>query len=141
MKFPEWLKPRVYGSLSYRAACPSETDEQITFFSHLRRNYPELGRIALHPRNEGQRTYYQAAKHKAEGLAVGAADIVICGSPTFVCELKRRDHRKSKWQDGQLAFLEACAAQGCFVCVALGWEAASLALIDWLNIAHKSGQP
>lgn len=139
MRFPEWLK--VYGSLSYRAACPSETDEQITFFSHLRRNYPELGRIALHPRNEGQRTYHQAAKHKAEGLTVGAADIVIPGCLAFVCELKRRDHRKSKWQDGQLDYLEACAKQGAFVCVALGWQAATLALTDWQEIVRKNDQP
>lgn len=139
MKFPSWLK--VYGSLSYRSACPSETDEQITFFSHLRRNYPELGRIALHPRNEGARTYHQAAKHKAEGLTVGAADIVIPGCPAFVCELKRLDHTKSKWQDGQLEFLEACAKQGAFVCVALGWEAAIEALTDWQKIARKSDPP
>lgn len=139
MKFPNWLK--VYGSQSYRGHCPSEADEQITFFNYLRRAHPKLGLIALHPRNEGARTFHQAARHKAEGMAKGAADIIIPSSPSFVCEMKRRDHTKSTWQDGQLAFLEACAAQGCFVCVALGWEAASLALIDWLNIAHKSGQP
>lgn len=143
MKIPDWLP--CYGDTKYRGDCPKETAEQITFFSKLRREYPDcLGIIAVHPRNEqllrgGQ--FSALAKHKAEGMSTGASDILIPGSPSFVCELKRLDHTKSKWQDGQLSYLEAAHNKGAFVCVALGWESAWQALIDWQamgsNTVHR----
>lgn len=126
MKFPTWLEVR--GNTDYRGQCPSESAEQVTFFNQLP---AELRAIAIHPRNEGKRNHQQAAKHKAEGLTPGAADIIIPGAPTFVCELKRLDHTKSRWQSGQVDYLEACHAAGCFVCVALGWEAAMDAVREW----------
>ena len=143
MKFPGWLP--VYGDTTYRGPCPKEAAEQVTFFNQLRKHYPAtLGRIALHPRNEGQLVGGQHSsidKQKAEGMAVGASDIVIPGSPSFVCELKRRDHAKSAWQDGQLDYLEAAQAEGAFVCVALGWEAAWQALQDWQKKTQKPFDP
>jgi hypothetical protein len=122
MKFPDWLT--VYGDKDFRGKCPTETAEQITFFAELRRQFPIQGAVALHIRNEGIRTWQQAIRHCSEGMIKGAADIIIPGSPTFVCELKRKDHTKSSWQDGQLDYLRACQEAGCNVCVALGWEAA-----------------
>src|SRR5690554_6163899 len=114
MKFPGWLP--VYGDTTYRGPCPKEAAEQVTFFNQLRKHYPAtLGRIALHPRNEGQLVGGQHSsidKQKAEGMAVGASDIVIPGSPSFVCELKRRDHAKSAWQDGQLDYLRPPRRRG-----------------------------
>jgi hypothetical protein len=124
----------VYGDTSYRGPCASETNEQTTFFNELRRKYPDIALIALHPRNEGKRTYQQAMRHKAEGMAAGASDIIICGSPTFVCELKRQDHTKSKWQDSQEDFLTTAKSYGAFVCVALGYKAALEALERWLEL-------
>jgi len=47
--------------------------------------------------------------------------------------MKRQDHTKSKWQPGQLEYLEAAHYAGAFVCVALGWEAAMEAVEDWLE--------
>lgn len=130
MKFPPWLK--VYGDQSFRGDCPSETLEQVTFFNWLRTEYPHtLGRIAIHPRNEGVRSHYQAMRDKAEGMTPGAPDIIIPASPAFVCELKRQDHTKSKWQDGQIEYLKACHDEGAFVCVALGYAAAIKALEEW----------
>ena len=126
MKFPDWLP--VYGDASYRGKCPPESAEQITFFGQLP---PELRAIAIHPRNEGKRSHYQTAKHKAEGMTPGASDIIIPGNPTFVCELKRIDHTQSQWQPNQLNYLQGCHQQGAFVCVALGWEAAMQAVHDW----------
>jgi len=132
MKFPPELK--LYGDTSFRGKCPHESVEQITFFNRLRAQYPKTyGMIAVHPRNEGERSYFQAARHKAEGMTVGAADILIPGSPAFVCELKRKDHTKSQWQDGQIEYLIACQNAGAFVCVALGYEAAFEALGDWIG--------
>jgi len=132
MKFPNWL--RFYGDKEYRdRLCPSESVEQITFFAELRRNHPDIGNIALHIRNEGARSYYQARLQKAEGMVSGAADIVIPGDPAFVCELKRRDHTLCRWQKAQLDFLKTAHERGAFVCVALGWEAAYDAVEDWLK--------
>lgn len=66
------------------------------------------------------------------------ASPIIVGNPTFVCELKRQDHTKSKWQDGQLEFLEASQKRGAFVCVAFGYLAALNAVKDYILISTKS---
>jgi hypothetical protein len=119
----------VYGDTKWRGPCPTETAEQVTLFQWLRMQYPHsYGLIALHPRNEGKRHHAQTIAQKAEGLAVGAPDIIIPGSPTILCELKRRDHTKSSWQDGQQEYLIAAQDAGAIVGVALGWEAAILFL-------------
>jgi hypothetical protein len=129
MKFPQWLK--VYGDTSYRGDCPSETLEAITFFAQLRREYPDTyGLIATHIRNEGKRNWYQASREKAEGMTKGAPDIIIPMSRTFVCEMKRLDHTKSKWQPMQLEYLKSAHDAGAFVCVALGYDAAYSAFLD-----------
>lgn len=132
MRFPEWLP--VYGDQDYRnKKCPVESAEQITFFNTLRRDYPELGRIAIHPRNEGKRTANQAQRQKAEGMTPGAADIIIPGSPAFVCELKRIDHTLCAWEPDQLEYLATAQTMGAFVCVALGHKAALEALEVWIG--------
>lgn len=123
---------KVYGDTAWRGKCPTETAEQVTFFGRLRREYPtSWGRLAIHPRNEGLRTHGQAMKHKAEGMTAGTSDIVIPGSPAFVCELKRRDHTQSRMEDGQIEYLETAKDAGCFVCVALGCDAAWEAFKEW----------
>lgn len=133
MKFPEWLT--VVGDLDYRnKKCPVESAEQITFFNWLRHEYPDsYGLIAIHPRNEGKRTQNQVMRQKAEGMATGAADIIIPGSPAFVCELKRSDHTQSHWEDGQQEYLKAAHDAGAFVCVALGHRAAIEAFNKWIG--------
>jgi len=129
MKFPPWLK--VYGDTSYRGDCPSETLEAITFFAQLRREYPDTyGLIATHIRNEGKRSWEQVARQKAEGMTKGAPDIIIPTRKAFVCEMKRRDHTKSKWQPMQLEYLKSAHDAGAFVCVALGYDAAYSAFQD-----------
>lgn len=135
MKFPESLT--VYGDQSYRGDCPSETSEQVAFFAELKRKYPLLHAIAIHPKNEGKRAkgqFQQLAMDKAMGLNPGAADIVIPGSPAFVCELKRKDHMKSKFQQEQIPYLENCQTAGAFVCVALGYEAAMKAVDQYVKV-------
>lgn len=140
MKLKDLTFP-VYGDQSFRGKCPKETVEQASFFNRLRGEYPDsYGLIALHPRNEGQLIggqFSAMVKQKAEGMAKGAADIVIPGAPAFVCELKRRDHTQSQWQEGQIAYLEAAANAGAFVCVALGAAAAWEAFEDWLGMRNR----
>ncbi len=124
----------VYGDTSFRGDCPTETAEQATLFNQLP---PDLRAIALHIKNEGKRHHTQMAKQRAEGGFIkGAADIIIPGRPSFVAELKRRNHMKSKWQDGQIEYLLSCKRQGAFVCVCLGWEAAIEAVREWRGLAQ-----
>lgn len=124
----------VYGDVDFRGKCPIETLEQVTFFNWLRRQHPEYGKIAIHVRNEGNRHHAQTVKQKAEGMTPGAADIIIPASPAFVCEMKRQDHTKSTWQEGQREYLLAAKEAGAFVCVALGWEGAKEAFEEWKNL-------
>lgn len=129
----------VYGDMSFRGDCPIESVEQVSFFNWIRDTYPETwGRIAIHPRNEQQLRGGQHRgfiKQKAEGLTKGASDIIIPGAPSFVCEIKRVDHTKSKFEDGQIPYLLACKDAGSFVCVALGAKAAVDAFQFWLSHA------
>lgn len=131
MKVPSDIK--VYGDMDFRGKCPSENLEQVTFFARLRRLHPEYGAIAIHPRNEGKRTHLQAAKEKSEGMTTGATDIIIPSNPSFVCELKRRDHMLSSLHQAQIDYMRAAQAAGCFVCVALGADAAWQAFGEWLD--------
>ena len=131
MKFPQWL--RIYGNIDYRGKAWPEASEQITFFAELRRRYPDLARIAIHPRNEGKRTMGQAILHKLEGLTPGASDIIIPGSMTFVCEMKRLNPALCRWEPHQLGYLKDCFDKGAFACVALGHTAALDAVDDWLR--------
>ena len=133
MKIPEGIK--CYGDMSFRGDCPKEGAEQVTFFNRLRTEYPDsYGKIGVHPRNEQQLRggqFRALARQKAEGQTKGASDIIIPGSPAFVCELKRRDHTKCRWQDGQVEYLEASQQCGAFACVALGADAAWEAFKEW----------
>ena len=136
MKIPPHIK--TYGDMDFRGECPKEDAELMTFFNQLRIKYPDIAKVATHPDNEGLilgAAHNAHIKQKAKGaIRNGAADIIICGCPTFVCEMKRQDHTKSKWQDGQLDFLQTSQKLGAFVCVALGYEAALQALNDWLKL-------
>ena len=127
----------VYGDMSFKGKCPTETLEQTTFFGRLRERYPAtFGLLAIHPRNEGLKTGGQfgaVARHRAEGMSPGAADIVIPARVSFVCELKRRDYRLCAWQDGQVEYLTAARDAGAFACVAFGCDAAWEAFGIWLN--------
>lgn len=125
----------IYGDPTFRGKCPFESAEQITFFSKLRREYPDtFGKLALHPRNEQQLRGGQhrgLIRQKAEGMTPGASDVVIPARVSFVCEIKRQDHTQSRWQPGQVEYLTAAHEAGAFACLALGWEGAWQAFEAW----------
>jgi len=122
----------VYGTPT-SDPCPSEKVEMASFFSRLRRQYPHLGAIALHIRNEGKRTAMQQRAIVGEGGFVkGASDVIIPGAPTFVMEMKSRA-KIVKVSKEQKAYLEAAAANGAFACVALGAVGAWEALQVWIE--------
>jgi hypothetical protein len=128
----------IFGDTDFRGKCATESVEQVTFFNRLRAQYPDTwGALAIHARNEQQLRGGQfggMAKQKAEGMTAGASDIIIPGRVTFVCELKRRDHTKSKWQAGQVEYLTAAHQAGAFACVALGCDAAWDAFEEWRKL-------
>jgi len=132
----------IYGDVKWRGKCHLEKVEQASFFSRLRREYPDTwGILAIHPRNEGllkDGQFRAIVKHKAEGMSPGAADIIIPGSPAFVCEVKRLDISQSKWQDGQREYLAAAQDAGAFTCVALGGAAAWDAFEKYLLLHHAA---
>ena len=133
MKFPDFLP--VFGDTDFRGECPLEEAEQATFFSQLRKLHPDTyGRLAMHPKNEGKRRgaqFAQLARDKALGMTKSAPDVVLPGAPTLLIEIKRQDHTQSKWQDGQVEYLQTAQSLGCFVAVALGWEGAMDAFELW----------
>ena len=130
----------VYGELKYRDVCPPEEQEQISFLNRLRKEYPDTwGRLAVHVKNEGLVRGGQFAamsRHRAMGMVAGAPDIVIPGSPSFLCEMKRRDHTKSKLAQEQINYLTIAQELGAFVCVALGAQAAWDAFQDYLRLTR-----
>ena len=130
----------VYGDQKWRGDCPREQLEMATFFGWLRGNMPEMARIAIHPKNEGQLRggqFSALATDKTQGMVKGAADIIIPGAPSFVCEMKRKDHTKGAFEEGQMEYLLAAQSCGAFVCVGLGWEGAALAVQAWRQHARK----
>jgi hypothetical protein len=127
MKIPPNIP--LYGDPTWRGECATETAEAVTFFNAIRKT--KWGGIAIHIKNEGKRKHGQAAWDRAQGMVKGASDIIIPGSPTFVCELKRKDHTRSKISDEQVAYLDDAMKMGAFACVALGWEAAWEAVRVW----------
>ena len=94
MKIPPHIK--TYGDMDFRGDCPLEDAELMTFFNQLRIKYPDIAKVAIHPDNEGLilgTGHHHHIKQKAKGaIRNGASDIIIVGSPSFVCEMKRKDH-------------------------------------------------
>lgn len=109
---------------------PSERDEQVTFFNHLRKHKPHLALVATHIKNEGKRSMWQAQEDKANGLVTGAPDIIIPGSPTLLIELKKRS-KSAKIAPPQLAYMEAAEKMGCESYLCYGWQAAMKAVEEW----------
>lgn len=112
---------------------PLEREEQITFFNQLRKRKPEIAAVAIHIKNEGKRTVQQIASDKAEGMVTGAPDIVICGNPTLLIELKRRT-KSAKPREAQVNFLNAADKLGAMCAVCWGWEQAWEVVDQWQKI-------
>ncbi len=128
-------KIKVFGDKKLRMKKPpSEDAEQKTIFNHLRLNYPELAGLATHILNEGNKSQAQAQNDKLMGLCAGFSDIIIIGSPVFVCELKKCDFTKSRISEEQEKFLINSEKAGAFACVALGHVGFFEALEAWLNV-------
>ena len=126
---------RIYGSQIKGCKIP-ESAHMITFFNTLRREYPEYAKCCLHIRNEGKRTRQQIEREKAEGFVTGAADIILVGNPSFVCEMKSQSP-SAKISQEQIEFLLAAQSLGAFARIALGHKAAIEAFKDWQKMLDK----
>ena len=123
---------KIYGDMTFRGKDHAEEAEQITFVNEIRKM--GHGSLLIHIKNEGIRTRAQTSFDIASGMCIGAADIIILGSPVFVCELKRRHATKAKTTQAQIDFLVKADKAGCFTCYALGYEAAMEAFNDCLRL-------
>ncbi len=123
---------RVYGDINYRGPCPLEQSEQQTIVNQVRKRYPEL--LFTSVKNEGKRTKHQMDQDRSMGFLNGVSDLIFFGQPMLFLEMKRADHTKSTWQDGQQEFLIKMQDMGHVACVALGWEGAMQAVEDWIKI-------
>lgn len=123
MKFPRSIP--VFGDKTFRGKCPKELPDQRTAIKEIRERWPDtIGRLVIHPRNEGQRDYRKYIREYLDGLTAGASDIIIPGNPSLVIELKRKDHTQSTLSDKERAYLLAAKQGGSHAVIALGWEAA-----------------
>ena len=123
---------RVYGNMSYRDGLKNETAQSQTFVNQMRKRHPEL--LIMHIKNEGKKTKSQADFDRSMGMLTGASDFIVIGNPTLCIEMKNADHTVSTISKEQQQFLLNAEKQGCFTCVALGWEAAMEAVEDWMRI-------
>lgn len=126
----------VFGDVSYRGECATETAELIGFFRLLEEEFPSLAAIATHIRNEGKRSKFQGYKQQQEGMNTGASDIIIPCSPPIVIELKRRDHTLSTISAKQVSYLSSTHVLGAYSVVALGAVGAMEAVKAW-HTANK----
>lgn len=122
---------KIYGNTKFRGQDHGEIIEQMTFVSEIRKT--EWGALLIHVKNEGKRTAQQAKIDIANGLCAGSPDIIILGSPPFLCEIKRRHYTKGTTTHAQISFLSKAQDKGCFVCYALGYEAAIEAFNEWVR--------
>lgn len=132
MKFNDEIP--TFGDKSFRGDCSLEGSAQKSFVSYVRAKHSKTyGAIIVHNRNEGKRSFQQAARFKADGMTKGASDILIPAGVSFVCEMKRADHTKSQWKGGQQEYLLAAKDCGAFSCLALGLDGAIEAFEYWLE--------
>ena len=135
MKFEISNTFEVFGDRTFRGKTVSEDAIQISFVAWVRYNYPSIAPLLMHPKNEGKRTPQQVVhEKKMGGITTGASDVIILGAPSFVLEIKCDDHTKSKWQKGQVDFLNDASSNGCFAAVALGLAACKEAFIAWYSL-------
>ena len=123
----------VFGDLNYtNPNCPKEDAEMQTLVNQIKKKYPDL--LFTHIKNEGKRTKQQIDFDRSMGFLNGVSDLVFFGNPCLLLELKRQDHKMSRWQPNQQQFLLNAQKQGCMSCVCFGWVAGMEALENWLKV-------
>lgn len=142
------LGVEVVGDVSFRGDCKAEDADLASFFAWVRKNYPQCAAFIFHAETEFNPTsatsYAYHAKSTAKGRMDGIADIICLpiskGAPAFLCELKRCDISKSlaskkrkEHFENQLMLLSSQKSAGNVAIVALGFEAAKAAFIEYVE--------
>lgn len=107
----------------YRGDCPHEDTDMIGYWMWMQYRFPDA--LWFHTPNETRNPspqYMESRRRK--GVLPGVSDIVILTPgiifPKATIEAKRHDTSKSKWQPGQIPFLNRSAESGSFAAVAGG---------------------
>lgn len=119
------------------APIATETQHQIALFQWWRlahRHYGLPEKALYHTPNEGKRSYFTAAKLKAEGMRPGLPDIVLAvprgGYGALYIELKTQKGRPSKDQLDYIDLLRSC---GNVAMICRGWETAKAIIEAYLD--------
>lgn len=117
--------------------CAREGEEQATLFhwaamqGHM---YPEL-ELLFHIPNGGKRGKAEAARFKAEGVKAGVPDLFLPvargGYNGMFIELKKS--KGGSVSSAQKEWITKLGAQGYCAVVCHGWQAASEALVDYME--------
>lgn len=146
------LGVEIRGDVSFRGDCKVEDAELSDFNNWLNYNYPQYSDLAFHVPNEftadkskGNAKFAHIANRKNKGVKSGICDYVVLpikkGAPAFLCEFKRKNiaeslkTRQNKQHfENQLMLLSSQKAAGNFAIVALGFEAAKAAFIEYVEV-------
>lgn len=121
----------------YKGSCPHEDTDLIEYWMWMRHKLPDV--LWFHSPNETKKpTPQYLESRRRKGVLSGVSDVVIVspgdrwGCATI--ELKRRDMSLSKWQPGQIPFLNSSAAAGSFSALAGGAEQLKKATLFYFGL-------
>lgn len=119
------------------AHVPTESVEQQHLFNWVNfqlGRFPELA-LLYHVPNGGSRRKSEAGRFRAEGVKAGVPDLCLPvargGYHGLYIEMKRI--KGSKTSEEQKAWLACLKAQGYFVALCKGWEAASRVITSYMK--------
>ena len=92
--------------MDFRGGYLGDMDDYI--FNQLKLHYPDLYDVAIHPDNgrliSGTGFNAQSRQKAKRTIRTAQTILLLLVVRLFVYGLKRQDHTKSKWQDGQFGF-------------------------------------
>lgn len=121
----------------YRGACTFEDTDLIAYWMWMQHKFPSV--LWFHTPNETKKpTPQYLESRRRKGVLDGVSDIVILTPGVnwhkAIIEAKRRDSSLSKWQKGQIPFLNKGADDGAFAAVACGLEQLKKATLFYFGL-------
>lgn len=142
------LGVEIYGDTSLRGKTGSEDGELASFNQWVIYNYPDISPVCFHPPNEWRpdnktTSFSHYNKMISKGYKPRLADWIclgVNGSPPLLIEMKKKNIQESlSTKKRKEHFIDQCEllhrqqSLGSVVCVALGFEAAKAAFIEYLT--------
>lgn len=121
----------------YRGDCPHEDTDLIGYWMWMEYRFPDA--LWFHSPNETRNpTPQYLESRRRKGVLPGVSDVVILtpGLKWYkaTIEVKRHDTSLSKWQHGQIPFLNRSAESGSFAAVAGGLEQLKIATLFYFGL-------